>query len=122
MVIWSITILTIVIININIYFLFGFKVGMYNNISFTSTIRPVTVPQYKQEVLAFDKPRFARFPWTINEAVIGENVVTTDVMDCSVCGIKVKDKVFLLHTSPVQDINKDFNRIKVVNIVVYLIE
>ena len=84
---------------------------MYNNISFTSTIRPVTIPQYKQEVLALENPRLARFPWTINEAVVGENVVTTDVMDCSVCGIKVKDKVFLLHTSPFQEINKDFNRI-----------
>ena len=87
---------------------------MYNNISFTSTIRPVTVPQYKQEVLAFEKPCVAKFPWTINEAVIGENVVTTNVMDCSVCGIKVKDKVFLLHTTPFHELNKDFAKIEAI--------
>lgn len=85
---------------------------MLNNISFTSNIRPVTIPQYKYEISTYDNPRIVDRPWTYKESKLADNVITTNIADCTVCGIKVKDKMFLLHTSPLQDTNKDFNRIE----------
>ncbi len=85
---------------------------MLNNIAFTSTIRPVTIHQYQYEVSHFENPKFVGFPWTLDEAKSGKNIYTTNVIDCTVCGIKVKDKVFLLHTSPLQIANKNFQKIE----------
>lgn len=82
---------------------------MINNISFTSAIRPVTVNQFMNSARMSCKS--VDYPWTIRESVLSENAYTTNVMDCTVCGITDGSKVLMMHICPTNEMNKNFSKI-----------
>ena len=81
------------------------------DISFTSAIRPVKSEEFSKFVSRIDKKYFSDYPWTVNEGVMGKDVYTTGVADCSVCGITDGEKAVLLHICPTIAKNHNFSEI-----------
>lgn len=86
-----------------------------NNVSFQSRIRPVTRNEFGRITSGFGKKNFVDFPWTLKESVLSDKAYTRDVADCTVCGITDGLKVLLIHLSPVNKANQEFD--KVVNFI-----
>ncbi len=82
------------------------------NISFTSRIRMVSNEEFAKATHKLPYKKFVDFPWTIRQSVISDCAYTTGVRDCTVCGLTNGDKVLLMHISPVEHSNKNFNKIE----------
>ena len=77
-------------------------------ISFTSGIRPVTSKEFSKITAKIDKKHFVGYPWTTKESVLGADVYTTGVVDCTVCGITDGKQALLLHICPSMEQNRHF--------------
>lgn len=81
---------------------------MSSNITFTHNIRPIISVDFSKITSGFEKQNYVNYPWTIAESVIGENVITTNVCDCTACLITDGEKALLMHICPTIKGNRDF--------------
>ncbi len=88
-----------------------FYTGMDNNIAFTSRIRLVSPEEFRNVTGKISNKNFVAYPWTIKESVLAESAFTTDIYDCTVCGITNGQKVLLNHICPTMRENKNFRTI-----------
>ena len=82
------------------------------SISFQSKIKLVRNNDFEQATRKIDKSYFIDYPWGLKNSVIGKEAYTTDVFDCTVCGIKDGQKVLMLHISPYSNDGQDFSKIE----------
>ena len=78
---------------------------MISNISFKSSIRPVTLSDFRKETSKIPDKNFVGYPWSVNDSIKAQSSYTKDVADCTVCGITDGANVFLMHLSPENEIN-----------------
>lgn len=83
----------------------NFMNTMNNNISFTSRIVPLTLTDFDKVTAKFDKEYLVDYPWTLNEAVVGKDVFTKNVCDCTCVVFKDGQKAGLLHLNPAKKVN-----------------
>lgn len=82
-----------------------------DSISFQSTIRPISKPQFNKIVMSYGTNKYVDYPWTIKESVFSDRAYTKHVFDCTVCGITDGAKVLLMHLCPTNKENRSFQRI-----------
>lgn len=75
------------------------------NISFTSQIVPVHVAEFEKTIQKIDRSNFVNYPWTLKEAVVGTNVYTKGICDCTCIVISDGKKAAMLHLDPSQKSN-----------------
>lgn len=68
-------------------------------ISFTSRIVPVTTSRFGQIISAIGSSKHADYPWTIATSVIGQDVYTRGIIDCTSCLITDGQEAVLMHLS-----------------------
>ena len=83
-----------------------------DNLSFTSNIKFLTPNLFNQYVRGFSRGEFVGYPWTVRQSVISDKAYTTDIIDCSVCGLTNGKDVFMLHICPTREENFDFSKIE----------
>lgn len=93
--------------------IFYFQVfyGSMDNISFKSNIRLATPEEFKRITGCIGKKYSVNYPWTIKQSLLSESAYTTDILDCTVCGITDGQKVLLNHICPTISDNNNFQRI-----------
>lgn len=84
---------------------------MTNNISFTSTLKPLTNSKFSKITAHFDYEGFVEFPWKISSSRCKNNVYTNYVCDCSACLITDGKRGMLMHLLPSWSSNHDSNKI-----------
>ena len=82
-----------------------------NNISFQSRIRPITKNEFGRITSGYGVKNFVDYPWTLKESVFSDKAYTRDIADCTVCGITDGLKVLLIHLSPENKLNFEFNKV-----------
>lgn len=82
------------------------------NISFKSSIRPVTRKEFSQIVSNYGSKNFIDYPWTVKESVLSNKVYTKGVEDCSFLGLTDGLRVLGMHICPTIEENFDFSKIK----------
>jgi len=82
-----------------------------NNISFKSSIKPVTRSEFYKITNTIGRKNFVDYPWTVKETIQARSAYTNNVFDCTVLGLTDGEKVTLLHLCPTKGENKDFNKI-----------
>lgn len=82
-----------------------------DNISFKSKIRLVPSAEFHRAAFVIGEKNFVKAPWTIKQSVLSNGAYTTDILDCTVCGLTDGQKVLLNHICPTHYANKDFNQI-----------
>lgn len=87
----------------------SFTFNMGSNISFTHNIRPLYSADFHRITAGFGKKNFVDYPWTMAESVVGDNLYTTRVCDCTACLITDGEKAMLLHLCPSNKSNLIFN-------------
>ena len=85
---------------------------MEKDITFTSTIRPVKKALFDKIRITIPDNKFVDYPWTCKESVRGKSACTTNIRDCTMCGITDGQDVFMMHICPTQDANSNFLKIK----------
>ena len=85
-----------------------------NNISFKSTIKPITKEQFNKIVLNYGLKNSVDYPWTVKETIISKNAYTEGVYDCTVCGIKDGINIILMHICPTRKENYFFSKIAII--------
>ena len=83
-----------------------------DNISFKSRIRLVEPSEFVKIFRNSKYDKFVDYPYTIKESVKAKNAITTDVYDCTACGITDGQQVFLCHICPTVPANTNFELIK----------
>lgn len=83
-----------------------------DKISFTSYIKPVTTSQFNAAARLITKKNFVDYPWTCKESKKAASAYTTDVLDCTMCGITDGRDVFMMHICPTSSENSNFLKIK----------
>ena len=86
--------------------------GMNSNVSFTSLIKPIGLPQFYSITADLPKRSYVPYPWTLNESALSSDVFTKSVMDCSVYIISDGQKAKMLHICPGCSDAKNFERIE----------
>lgn len=81
-------------------------------ISFTSSIKPVPLKQFWNITTKIGDKNSVDFPWTINQSVKAAEAYTTNICDCTVCGISNGQDVLMLHLTPDNSSNHNFYFIK----------
>ena len=84
-------------------------------ITFQSKIRLLSNKDFKQATRNFDQKYFIDYPWGLKNSVYGEKAYTTNVLDCTVCGINDGKKFLMLHISP--DSNDGYNFASIENFI-----
>lgn len=69
-------------------------------VSFTSRIRMVPLNEFRSAVANLPRKNFVSEPWTIKESVLADKAYTSDILDCTVCGLTDGQKVLLMHICP----------------------
>lgn len=83
-----------------------------NNISFTSSIKPVNIKSFSDYVgTKIPKKNFANFPWNIESSVVGKDVYTNRICDCTSCIITDGNNSILMHLNPEDSSNHCFNNV-----------
>lgn len=82
------------------------------NVTFQSKIRLVKNSNFNNATKNINKKYFIDYPWGLKNSVIGKQAYTTNVFDCTVCGIKDKEKILMLHISPDSNDGYDFPKIE----------
>lgn len=85
---------------------------MDNKISFTSRIRLVPMSEFYETAFKIGEKKFVKEPWTIRESVLADSAYTTDILDCTVCGLSDGEKVLLTHICPTNPANDSFSKIE----------
>lgn len=87
-----------------------------DSISFTSLIRPVNTKTFSDYVnIKIPKKNFADFPWDIDSSVVGKDVYTNRICDCTSCIITDSETSVIMHLNPQDGSNHCFN-----NVLMYL--
>ncbi len=94
------------------FFILTCFIGGMDKVSFTSRIRLVSLQEFRRTAFQIDKKKFVSEPWTIKESVLGDSAYTSDILDCTVCGLTDGQKVLLTHICPTNPKNKSFNKIE----------
>ncbi len=81
-------------------------------VSFTSRIRMVPLNEFRSAVANLPRKNFVSEPWTIKESVLADKAYTSDILDCTVCGLTDGQKVLLMHICPTNPKNKSFAKIE----------
>ncbi|MBQ7764432.1 hypothetical protein IJ384_03570 [bacterium] len=82
------------------------------NISFQSKIRIIPNSKFNQKTRNIDKNFLIDYPWGLKNSVLGNQFYTTDVLDCSVLGLRCKNKVLGLHIGPYSNDSYNFSNIE----------
>ncbi len=85
---------------------------MDNKISFTSRIRLVPMNEFYNTAFKIGEKKFVKDPWTIKESVLADSAYTTDILDCTICGLTDGEKVLLTHICPTNPANDSFAKIE----------
>ncbi len=85
---------------------------MDNNISFTSNIKLVTMPEFRQIASKIGQRHAVNAPWTIKESKLASSAYTTGILDCTVCGLTDGQSVLLNHICPTNLDNSNFAKIE----------
>lgn len=83
-----------------------------DNVSFTSKIRLVTMPEFQQITSKIGARNAVNAPWTIKESRLTRSAYTTGILDCTVCGLTDGQHVLLNHICPTNSKNKNFTPIE----------
>ena len=83
-----------------------------NNISFKSTIRPVSPEAFNKAITSYGKKNFIAYPWTVKESIISDKIYTKGVEDCSFFALTDGIKALGMHLCPTMEANFDFSKIK----------
>lgn len=78
---------------------------MNNNISFTSRIVPINCLDFNKMISKISRNNFSDYPWTLNEAVVGRDVFTSRICDCTCIILSDGQKAGLLHLNPAKKAN-----------------
>lgn len=78
---------------------------MSNNVAFTSRIVPINSLDFNKITSRISKNNFSDYPWTLNEAVVGRDVFTNRICDCTCVVLSDGQKASLLHLNPAQKAN-----------------
>lgn len=81
------------------------------NISFKSRIRLVPPGEFQRAAASIGRKNFVDAPWTIKQSILANKAYTTDVLDCTVCGLTDGQKVLLNHICPTMLENRNFEKI-----------
>lgn len=83
-----------------------------NKISFTSRIRLVSLDEFFSTTSKMKASQRVDFPWTVKQSVLSDSAYTTNVLDCTVCGLTDGSQVLLNHICPTNSKNFNFTKIK----------
>lgn len=81
-------------------------------ISFTSKIKPVPLKQFWDTAARIGDKNAVDFPWTVDQSVKASKAYTTNICDCTVCGITDGQNVLMLHLTPDNSSNHNFYFVK----------
>lgn len=82
-----------------------------DNISFKSNIRMIPHQEFSKIAGRIGGKKSVNYPWTIKQSVLADSAYTTDIFDCTVCGITDGQKVLLNHLCPSISDNFNFSKI-----------
>ncbi len=71
----------------------------------------VSPNEFRQIVSGFGEKKFVKAPWTIKESVLADRAYTSDVFDCTVCGLTDGKQVLMTHICPTNPDNNNFSTI-----------
>ncbi len=94
------------------FILICFTAYMDNKISFTSRIKLVPLNEFYDTATNIGRKKFVNEPWTIKESVLADSAYTSDILDCTVCGLTDGEKVLLTHICPTNPSNRNFTKIE----------
>ena len=80
-------------------------------ISFTSTIRPVKINDFRKITASISEDGLVDFPWLISSSRVQKDVYTTHICDCTGYLINDGQKAMLKHLTPNDEKNHNIYRI-----------
>ena len=83
----------------------------YDKISFTSKITPVMLKDFSRITKPMGIENSAQNPWNLGCTVIGKDVYTRDVIDCTACLLTDGEKSMLMHLCCTNRKNHDFESV-----------
>lgn len=88
------------------------QINTKNNLQFKSKIRPINYLKYREIIDKMGKNVEVKPPWTLAESIKNKNAFSTNIIDCTVCGLTNGKDVLMLHICPTVEKNKNFSKIK----------
>ena len=88
------------------------QINTKNNLQFKSKIRPINYLKYREIIDKMGKNVEVKPPWTLAESIKNKNAFSTNIIDCTVCGLTNGQDVLILHICPTVEKNKNFSKIK----------
>lgn len=88
------------------------QINTKNNLQFKSKIRPINYLKYREIIDKMGKNVEVKPPWTLAESIKNKNAFSTNIIDCTVCGLTNGQDVLMLHICPTVEKNKNFSKIK----------
>ena len=85
---------------------------MLDKISFTSKIIPVTDSQFEMIASRIGEKYHAKYPWELSTSVIGKDVFTKRICDCTSCLVTDGDLSDLSHLNPSTPANHSLSDIR----------
>lgn len=83
-----------------------------NNLQFKSKIRPINYLEYREIIDKMGKKVEVKPPWTLAESIKNKNAFSTNIIDCTLCGLTNGQDVLMLHICPSVEKNKNFSKIE----------
>ena len=88
------------------------QINTKNNLQFKSKIRPINYLKYREIIDKMGKNVEVKPPWTLAESIKNKNAFSTNIIDCTVCGLTNGQDVLMLHICPTVEKHKNFSKIK----------
>ena len=88
------------------------QINTNNNLQFKSKIRPINYLEYREIIGRMGEKVEAKPPWTLAESVKDKNAFSTNIIDCTLCGLTNGQDVLMLHICPSIEKNKNFSKIE----------
>lgn len=88
----------------------GFNKNM-TEISFTSSLKPVRIKDFRKITASMSDDGFVDFPWLISSSRVQKDVYTTHICDCSAFLLNDGEKALLKHLNPNNDNNHNIYKI-----------
>lgn len=76
-----------------------------NEISFTSLLVPIRNAQFRTIETLIGEKYHAKYPWNFDTAVVGADVFTKGICDCSGCIVSDGQEAIALHLNPEEELN-----------------
>lgn len=74
--------------------------------------KPISTAEFLERKRTLGRKKFVDAPWTIEQSITGNNVVTDSVQECTVFGVVGKKGVSLDHFNPNNPKNYDINKLE----------